>query len=275
MSRYRFAVTEISALTGRHYCRSAHDAKIKYIQKRHRWMEPFLPEAYRYNRTSAILPLSVRHRIENSEKISDEDMFAMSTQVPVVEYTVEAVKESTIVPPERKPKLLCELQTVSTSPKRKADIALGAIYKHVGKVKESYALEKYQKQTGCDVVVEQPWLMKSFVTERSNIAYEILGRADFVDSAKQVCEVKTRIRTYKYPVCDVDQCCLYSILTGMNARLVQQLKSANKKDQVMISDALVHSDMVKRWRENIKPKLDVFVESLEECYSKKKMLVNI
>jgi len=263
-NRYRFAASEISALVGRHYCRPANEAKIGYIQRRHPWMKPLLPGSV--PRTTAVVPKAVQERLKTETNISDKDLAALASEVTVITEK----KENTVAPVMKEtPKLLQDLKRSPPKKKRKRNIQKGALNKFLGKEQENDALAKYCRQTGESIVEEQPWLDKTFVTKSSKIPYRIVGRADFIDSGPHVCEIKTRVTGYKYPDCDVDQCCLYSVMTGYNARLVQQNRGAGPSAQVMVSDVMTYEDMMLRWTDNIKPKLDAFVEELEECYKQR------
>ena len=96
--QYRFAVSEISAITGRHYCRSAKEAQIAHIQNRHSWMEPLLPKSYRYNRTTTVVPKAVRERLKTQAKISDGDLAKLADEVTVVTKKIKSDDDDDTAP---------------------------------------------------------------------------------------------------------------------------------------------------------------------------------
>ena len=265
---YRFKVTEISALLGRHCAgRPQKDEIINHIQYRHPKLAKYLPEGFQVLHKKAFVTEAIKKRIEGDSKMTHEKLVEIAKEVPVVSISDPSKKRAPVDLPEKPPALLKSLRdSPPKRKKRKSDMQLSAVRCHLGNNLEKLAIEKYCKQRGESIEEEQPWVDGHFHTAKSNIEYRILGRADFFDSSKNVGEVKNRAgQRWIVPVYDVDQCCLYSILTNRDARLVQQRPDLGKEWQVMIAD-LPREEMLERWLKEIKPGLDAFVESLHECY---------
>ena len=271
-ARHYFRASEVSALLDRH-CkyRRKKDEIITYIQRQHPRLKGYLPEGYQENTASrAIITDKLKSSVGTDAKMNESDILELAKKVPVVNYyTGPAVVEKKKKKPAKDlPKILQDLQdSPPKRKKRKLDMQLGAVRCAIGITREKQAMLKYCKQREESIGDEDVPVRGTFTTSVNKIPYVISGRLDFMDSNENVIEVKNRAHCWMLPQYDLDQCAIYSILTGKDTKLVQQNTKLGKDHQVMIAD-LAHDWLKTRWETVLKPGLDTLVESLEECYSK-------
>lgn len=139
--------------------------------------------------------------------------------------------------------------------------------KQLGVEMEGKALQKYVRQVGEHITELKPTL-KMVQTTGGGVPYMIVGRPEAI-AGDFVLEVKTREKHWRYPPQDKDQCALYSVMSKHDARLIQQKQADGDEKEVKIAD-MPYETCVNHYTKHLKPRLDAFVELLEDIRLKKK-----